>query len=58
MSYVKFNVLTELRVMAAGRKPKVQPWMIALSALTLIEDVRVEDEIEQLERLYELPDPR
>ena len=64
MSYLEFNVETELRKVARGRKSKVEPYvllrMIAEDylALTGAEDAaRRDDSVDFLERLYGLEVP-
>jgi hypothetical protein len=64
MSYLEFNVETELRKIALGRKSKVEPYVLLCLiagdylALTGAKDAtRRDDSVDFLERLYGLECP-
>ena len=58
MTYRKVNYLTELRRMKRGQKTKADPRDIADWALQWAKYGLAQTEVEQLERLYRLEDPR
>jgi hypothetical protein len=56
--YTKLNVLTELKKLAHGKRTKTPADVIARLALDYVRAGMVNPDIEELERLYRLPDPR
>ena len=57
-SYRKLNFITDLKRMKRGQKTKADPRDIADWALQWVKVVVAQTDIEQLERLYRLKDPR
>ena len=58
MTYQKINVLTELRKLANGKATKVPAEVIAGSAIQLVQAALRDQDVEELERLFVLPDKR
>lgn len=58
MSYCKFNFMTELSKLSRGKKTIAEPFIIAKLALERIRDLERDEALEELERLFDLPDTR
>jgi hypothetical protein len=55
---MKIDLLAELNRMARGRKTKSDPRTIAMCAISWVKAGLAQTDIEQLECLYRLEDPR
>lgn len=58
MTYEKLNVLTELRKLAKGTRTKAPAWLISEISIPLVRAGIRNRDIDDLERLYMLEDPR
>jgi hypothetical protein len=62
MSFIVFNLQTELKKLAKGKRTRVSHQMLAIHALEYVEAVdahrKVSGDLEFLERLFSLADPR
>lgn len=58
MTYQKIDVLAELKRMEKGQAPKVAPWLVTALAAPLVQAGLDNKEVNRLERLYRLEDPR
>ena len=59
MSFIVYNLQTELRKLAEGKRTRVSHQMLALHALDYVEAVAAQPpDVTFLERLFSLADPR